>query len=751
MADATNSTAEAASMTYGQLSQRSPEYDAETWQLLDDLFSGGFEIEKRAKRYIPKLVGERTNRYEERLRSGSYINYFNTIVSFFVAALFTQEIAVTEAADSDNAATPGGKADADFYTRFAKNADGCGHTLQKVLRGVLTTALKKQRAFVLVDFPKRPEGAEDVNTRADEEALGLDAVWCRELPIEQVIDWDHDDDGELAWAIVHRCEQRRMSPRGDRATIVETFKVWEREGDAVSWSLYRLAYAEKDKPKPETPVPLVDDGTVSFKRIPLLELCLPEELCVGHKIGPNAREHYQRRTSLNGAENKSLVALPVAALGPEMTAPGQAMPSEKAQNPNRGDDPVGRFLANGFQVTGSQDKVYFAEPEGRCYELVDKQLDKLKDEMFRVVHQIALSVGNDSTSMRRSGESKKQDKSDIATVLGALGSEVRAFAVKLYETISQARGEDVVWTPHGLDDYDTESREDLIAEAGAMGTLDIPSVTFWKQYKTQIALKLAQNLPPETQEQIRGEIQDGVAHEQQIRSIVDAPSGEDDTNDPDSLGDAPAQAGGAVEPPSMSGKPAANGAPPGSLTTAPAPKAAVAKPASRPASPVAKKTVQGPDGSTHELFDPADRMRASDESPGIAEKVYRDLAEDYDEDQIEWVRTAQWRGPLVVPLSEIDFTNAGSWPASEDKDHVGDFEERIQSDGFVKPIILVNEPNNDKLIIADGHHRALAYRKLGQNPMAYVANVGAVQQDDGNDRGWRVMHDSQRGGSDQKA
>lgn len=764
------------SMAYGQLSIRSPDYDLETWQLLDDLHKGGFEIEKRAGKYIPQLTGEHLTRYNERLKSASYINYFGTIVAFFVSALFTQEITVTEAQDSDDESTPGGKADVGFYGEFAKNADGKGLPLQKVLRNLLTTALKKRRALLIVDFPK--PAVDEVRNRADEEAAGLDKVWCCEVPIEQVIDWDCDEEtGEYTWLIVNRVEQRRRSPAETRGTIVESFKVWERDEDGtIRWSLFQISYPANKPPKPKTPVPLVDEGKVSFKRIPVLEFCLPEELWVGNKIGTNAREHYQRRTSLNGAENKSLVALPVVAKGSEFGAPGAAMPAEVQQNPRRIGDPQAAWASRGFVETGAGDKVYFAEPEGRCYELVDKQLDALKDEMFRVVHQIAMSVGNDSTAMRRSGESKKQDKSDLATVLGALGSEVRAFAVKLYETIAAARNDDVVWTPHGLDDYDTEERADLIAEAGAMGTLDIPSATFWKQYKTQIALKLAQNLPPETQEQIRKEIQDGVEAEQQIRSVMDQQVAVDevdpnaDPNDPNAGTQQPPHgAPGGASGGAAGGDPGAKAAGTTAGAAGPPPaaspaKAGVAKPAAKSASPKpgiakaaqqpavaapAKKTVQGADGSTHELFDPADRMRASDESPGIAEKVYRDLSEDYDEAQLGWVRHAQWRGPLVVPLSEIDWTNADSWPASEDEDHVDEFVERIKSDGYVKPIILVNEPNNDKLIIADGHHRALAYRKLGQNPMAYVANVGAVLQD-GGENDWRVMHDSQSGGSDQK-
>ena len=131
-------------------------------------------------------------------------------------------------------------------------------------------------------------------------------------------------------------------------------------------------------------------------------------------------------------------------------------------------------------------------------------------------------------------------------------------------------------------------------------------------------------------------------------------------------------------------------------------------------------------------------MRGSSNS-GIAEEVYRQLLEDYPKRILGWVRSADWYGPLTVDLDMIDFTNKDKWQASEDTSEVDKFEDKIENEGFAKPIILVNEPNYNKLRIVDGHHRALAYKNLDQPAMAYVANVGSVGGD------WDVLHDRQRG------
>lgn len=129
--------------------------------------------------------------------------------------------------------------------------------------------------------------------------------------------------------------------------------------------------------------------------------------------------------------------------------------------------------------------------------------------------------------------------------------------------------------------------------------------------------------------------------------------------------------------------------------------------------------------------------QAGNSTSGVTESVYSQLAEDFPPESIAWVRAARWEGPIDVPLDEIDFANMDNWAASDDPERVQFFVERIQS-GNRKPIILVNEPNNERLIVVDGHHRALAYKQLGLPAQAYVAHVTSVNGP------WDLMHNAQR-------
>jgi hypothetical protein len=519
-------------MKYGLLRQRNPAYTQERWEELGDLYVGGYPLVEKASRYMPKFVGENRERYRERLSAASYIAYMGQIADYFVANLFSQELTLTQAADADDPTTAGAPAAGDgFWEQFAHDADLRGTSLVKLLRQVLTTALVKGKGLVVADLPAR-EPPETESSLADEEASGGARGYAFEAAPEELIDWEPDDRGGFAWAILHRQIIRRESPAGSRDRIVEEFKVWTMSGELAAWELFRTApYKPNEPPKDDDEVPRAGGGSTTFKQIPILELAIPPGLWVGNKLGVLAREHFTRRSALNAAENKSLFSIPWVKLGPEVTAPGNAMPSEVQQNPNRGRDPRGEFNRKGYVVLGKEDDIGFAEPVGAAYELVDKQLEKLVDEMFRVVHQMASSVSATKQALARAAASKAEDRRATEIVLAAYGALVRDVAKRIYDCLSAARGESVVWTAHGLDKFELEDRDGILKEALALDAIAIPSETFKKTYKTKIALALVGNVPPETQDVIREEIERGVEQEQELEAHAYEQGEEPDDDD----------------------------------------------------------------------------------------------------------------------------------------------------------------------------------------------------------------------------
>lgn len=510
------------SIRYDVLTQKHPEYAADRWEKLQALFTGGFAVLNRAKDFLPRMVGEVPVRYQERLSLAAYNNYFGPIAGMFAALLFGQELHVSPAKDSDG----DGDADTDlpsappFYGDFAKDADLRGNKFAQVLKEVFLSTVVKGKGFLAFDSKALDDRErENIVSLADEEKAGADRIYAYPLVIDCVLDWEKDDDDRFSLVVIHKCYQRRNSVAKLRQLQYEEFKVWEMVDGVAKWKLFRTdPYDPKEPPKPTDEIPMVEEGSTSFRRIPIMEFSVPDELWIGNKLGPMNLEHFQRRNKLVAAMDKSLFELPVTKLGSDIYA-GADMPSAaRAEDEDRGSDPRGRLNSLGYMVIGAQDEFDFKGPSGVAYTITDAQLKDLIDEMYRVAHQMAQSVSATRQALARSGTSKQADNDAMSVVLNEYGRLVRDFSRRVYEAIGEARGDSLMWQPHGMDDYALADRETVVTEAAQMDLIPIPSETWKRAYKTEIAFQLTPNLDPETKEIIRKEIAEGVSGEETLRT-----------------------------------------------------------------------------------------------------------------------------------------------------------------------------------------------------------------------------------------
>ena len=534
-------------MTYGKLRQTNPQYDVERMAELHTLHAGGYDAQKQAEKYLPQLVNEHTARYSERKKCAAFIGYFGQIVEQLTSDLFAQPLTVTPAGDKPG--VPGDSPDEDFYSDFESDVDTEGTSFVDLLKLATTQALVQRAGYVCLDAAD-PDDDEDgpAKNAADEQAKGQGRIYAYEVSPRSVLDWKLAKGGkDLEWAVVGDSSQDRETPDDVRNDITETYTIWEMrgKGDARrAWfRRYVVTYDPKEPPKDDAPVKLAKEGQTSFKRLPLLRMLFPKGLWMGNKAGPVQKEHWQRRSTLNSAENRSMVAIPFVKRGPEIGGVGGPVPSDTQENPTRGRDPVGTFNKNGAVELGSDDELGFAEPEGKCYELVDKQLDGLKDELFRVVFQMAASVKNTPGTMGRSGLSKAKDGEITALVLRAIGHEVRRFAVRIYNVVAEARGEkDVAWVPSGLDTYEAVARESILEEAVGVDEIctAIGSQKFSELYRQQVAEKLLTGLDPETLATIRQQIQKTTKDKHDLDSITRDAAKDDILNPPEPAPPTPA-------------------------------------------------------------------------------------------------------------------------------------------------------------------------------------------------------------------
>ncbi len=532
-------------MQYKLLSTRNPAHNVDLVAKIRLIYEGGYAIIGKAKQMLPQAPGEPTSFYEHRLRYASFMPYFGQLVDYLVGCLFQSGLTVTPAADANDPNTLGELPDKDFYPLFARDADRKGTTFQQVMRDAATEALICGCSWIAVDMPP----AVEAETRSEEDAKGGARGYCYLLPYEQVFDFCIDDDsGELSWAITGKRIGDRTDPNQPRDTVVERYTLWEKEpvSGTVSYRVFETEPFKPEKPPAgEAEIPEVDSGTTTFTAIPFVRLELPAGLWAGNKIAPLAEEHFRRRSDLVGAMARSLFEIPVVMLGPEIGAVGEGV-SMASENPHRGNDPINQFKAQGYLVLGQNDKLEFSGPSGSAYEIADKQLHDLRDEIYRSVQAMALSMSNSAATSGRSGDSKREDRQATAVILSYLGTLTRELAVRVYRAISEARDEDVVWSAHGLDSFDMDDATELLNDATLLENINIPSKTFKAEYLTRLAVSNVPGASPETKVAIQDEIVAGVDEAEDLKAAMaeamtkdDVDPDADPADEPDADGDEP--------------------------------------------------------------------------------------------------------------------------------------------------------------------------------------------------------------------
>ncbi len=491
-------------MKYKQLNQRHPDYDATALQRNELLYQGGQAIVSNARLFMPQEPGENANTYQRRLGCANYTNYFAEIVNGYVSDLFSKPLTVCaaeaqEAGDVEANLPP-------FYLEFSEDADLQDSSLQEVLRRLTAEAMTHDRAYLGCDFPSVDQAPE---TLLEEEQSGVDRAYVYSVPNASVIDWERDEWGRYLWVILRSEEARRESIDGDRSVRTIRFKHWfKTPTGAVKWAVYEFKCKANREPQPNEEAALVAEGDVSFKDIPIACLELPEELRVGQLIASPVANVFKRRTQLDFAQGRSLTEILVFKQGPDIPPPGAGISS--IDNPQRGNSARQQALNAGALVCAAEDEVEFVGPSGIAFDYVHQQMKDQVDDIHRVTHSMAQAVSNTESSLGRSGKSKQQDNKAKEIVLSAYADIIKNFTRRLYNLISAARSERIEWVCLGMDSYKQVDRTELLAEATAISTINIPSPTWKKKQLKRLISDLEDDLSPAEQLLIFGEIDEAV-------------------------------------------------------------------------------------------------------------------------------------------------------------------------------------------------------------------------------------------------
>jgi hypothetical protein len=153
---------------------------------------------------------------------------------------------------------------------------------------------------------------------------------------------------------------------------------------------------------------------------------------------------------------------------------------------------------------GPEDRFGWTEPEGKVYQIAADNLDKLKDEIYRVCYLMSQAGG--SGGVHGTALSKQLDFNTTEEVLRAYGASVKETIRQVLRAIADAREDGILIDVAGLDEFDIQDFGAELDDAKKLLGLGIASPTLSKQVFKRLALKYLNDARQEVKNQVAGEI-----------------------------------------------------------------------------------------------------------------------------------------------------------------------------------------------------------------------------------------------------
>jgi len=504
----------AAGLPYSILKQTHPTHDADYWRELRALYEGGKTLlrdDKVLNSLFPRHRGEHDALYRERQRRAFYVPYAAEILDHLVAGVTSDPVTMTMGGEREES-----EGLPPFYQDFVEDVSpdgGAKVALNELLADQLRTALQTCWSWTLVDLPPAvDESGQRVEyaSLGDQDKEGALRAYAVALDPESVIDWEEDESGDLLWAMVRLVDQRRQTVMGSRSIVTERWTYYTQTG----WARFEREREANKQFDDKDIIPLVAQGEHSFGRVPIVRLCLPRGLWAMNKMHGAAVEHFNKRSALAWGELQALLPELYEFLGPEGGTKG-AMIGQAQEDAGRA---VNQRRGQGFvQQRGHEDRAEFIGPNVAPFVEARNSCDSLRDDLHRVMHQMALSAANNAAALKRSAESKEQDRASVEIVLRDLGLAAKKHAEAILNMVSRGRLEEKLvdeWVAKGMSEFDAIAVSDSLKNALDIDMLAIESPTFRKRHRMQIVREVLEGrVKPEDLEQIEKELEENIDDE----------------------------------------------------------------------------------------------------------------------------------------------------------------------------------------------------------------------------------------------
>jgi hypothetical protein len=328
-----------------------------------------------------------------------------------------------------------------------------------------------------------------VSTRAEEDAVGKSRAYLVNYTAPQLINWKMDGNGAFEWVVLktHRSYQESF----DDAELVseDQWAYYDRE----NFRIYRLRRNEYGNGggavRDGDEVELVDQGRhglAELQRVPLVRLAVTDGLWLANKAALLQQEHFNKSNALAWALHMGLFAMPV-------------IYSEREWQ---------QIVGEAYYIQlGPNDRFGWTEPEGSVFQIAAENLDRLKDEIYRVCYLMTQAGGREARNLGQSGVSKQRDFAITHEVLRAYGGLIKAFLREVLELVRLARRDEVEISIGGMDQFDDPDFGEEVANALGMQQLGIRSERLEREIKKRVAMKYLEGASQETKNEVAREIE----------------------------------------------------------------------------------------------------------------------------------------------------------------------------------------------------------------------------------------------------
>src|SRR6266849_8107326 len=155
---------------------------------------------------------------------------------------------------------------------------------------------------------------------------------------------------------------------------------------------------------------------------------------------------------------------------------------------------------------GPEDRFGWTKPEGHVFQIAADNLERLKDEIYRVCYLMTQAGGTSSAQTSQSGLSKQRDFSITQEVLRAYGDAVKHTLQQVLSAINVARQDGLSIDVSGLDEFDIGDFSVELDDAKKLLALGIGSETLKKQLFKKVAMKYLCDAKQDIKTQISTEI-----------------------------------------------------------------------------------------------------------------------------------------------------------------------------------------------------------------------------------------------------